>query len=298
MMNARSTGVAMALGLLSLVSGDTLIAAASTRKPELPPEIGKTADFEPLRARLMEPTQATVSSACGSVMWPWAYRGKLGADRALRPYGQTRVNALWTRDLVSLLFRAADWDSVSAFRGVSKPCDQRQDVPLFAVTFGTKGGDVYALLSFETRCAQIFEAEKPLGTLWFRDRADSLLGLLRSALANDSVVASMSLPDSVPERSIESISAKPSLESLPQPVLQPPPRYPPEAVLAGRSGIVWIQALVGSDGRVHDAVVRRSLPVFDDAALDAVWQWKFRPATSEGWPIAVWVALPIKFTLH
>src|SRR5262245_59749004 len=156
-MDARSTGVAIALGLLSLISEETPLAAA-TRKPERPPEIGMTADFEPLRARLMEPTQATVSPACGSVMWPWATRGKLGADRALRPYGQPRVNALWTRDFVSLLFRPADWDSLSAFRGVSKPCDQRQDVPLFAVTFGTQGGDVYTLLSFETRCAQIFEA--------------------------------------------------------------------------------------------------------------------------------------------
>jgi TonB family protein len=165
------------------------------------------------------------------------------------------------------------------------------------VTLDANGGEVYALLSFDTRCAQIFEAEKPLGTVWFRDRADSLFGLIRSTLPNDSALAAMALPDTASERSTESISAGSYVEVLPEVVTKVPPRYPNEAVLAARSGTVWIQALVGPDGAVQDALVRRSVRGLDDAALDAVWQWKFRPAMSGGFPIAVWVMIPVTFTL-
>src|SRR6185503_11712413 len=130
-MNARrGADVIAALVVLGVSPMTTRFADARTHKPEVPPAVGKSVDFRPLRDRLMHSKGATVSSACGSVMWPWAYRGKLGVDRALRPYGQSRVNVLWVRDFVTLLFHEADWDSVSRFRGVSKPCDQTHDVPL------------------------------------------------------------------------------------------------------------------------------------------------------------------------
>jgi TonB family protein len=288
----------MILPALMVVWAAAGMAQTSARKPETPPEVGKSAAFEPLRERLVESTKATVSPACGSAIWPWAYRGKLGANRTLRPYGSTAVQAGWVRDFVTLLFHAADWDSVTKYRGLSKPCDQGHDVPLFAVTFDAKGGDVYALLSLETRCAQIFEAEKPLGTVWFKDRADSLFALLQSALPQDSIVAWMSLPPEIPAPAGETISAFYGVEVLPEPVERIPPQYPEEGIRAGKSGTVWVRALVGEDGAVHDAFVHRSIPPLDDAALDAVWQWRFKPALSGGKPIAVWVMVPVRFTLH
>ena len=36
----------------------------------------------------------------------------------------------------------------------------------------------------------------------------------------------------------------------------------------------------------------------DDYAVGAVRQWRFKPAMARGKPVAVWVALPVKFTLH
>ena len=36
----------------------------------------------------------------------------------------------------------------------------------------------------------------------------------------------------------------------------------------------------------------------DAAALMAVRQWKFRPAIQGNKPVAVWVAVPVKFALH
>jgi len=39
-------------------------------------------------------------------------------------------------------------------------------------------------------------------------------------------------------------------------------------------------------------------PMLDAAAITAVKQWVFKPALSNNKPVAVWVAVPVKFTLH
>jgi protein TonB len=40
------------------------------------------------------------------------------------------------------------------------------------------------------------------------------------------------------------------------------------------------------------------VPVLDDAATKAVKQWVFKPALSNNKPVAVWVAVPVRFSLH
>jgi protein TonB len=40
------------------------------------------------------------------------------------------------------------------------------------------------------------------------------------------------------------------------------------------------------------------VPVLDDAAIKAVRQWVFKPALSNNKPVAVWVAVPVKFALR
>ena len=51
------------------------------------------------------------------------------------------------------------------------------------------------------------------------------------------------------------------------------PVYPPIAQTAKVQGIVIIEAIIGKDGTVKDAKVLRSVPLLDQAALDAVQQW-------------------------
>jgi protein TonB len=63
------------------------------------------------------------------------------------------------------------------------------------------------------------------------------------------------------------------------------------------SGVVMVQALVGEDGTVKDALVVSGHPVFRDDALEAVWQWQFKPASRDGRPIAVWVEIPVWFLM-
>ena len=51
------------------------------------------------------------------------------------------------------------------------------------------------------------------------------------------------------------------------------PVYPPIAQSARVQGVVIIEATIGADGRVKDAKVLRSIPLLDQAAVDAVKQW-------------------------
>ncbi|MBI3538776.1 MAG: energy transducer TonB [Candidatus Eisenbacteria bacterium] len=90
----------------------------------------------------------------------------------------------------------------------------------------------------------------------------------------------------------------PDVESLPYAEVKVPPSYPQAAIARAVDGTVQVQALVGRDGAVHDAFILHSIPGLNDAALDAVWQWRFRPARDHGEPLAVWVVIPVRFALH
>ena len=77
-----------------------------------------------------------------------------------------------------------------------------------------------------------------------------------------------------------------------------PPEYPDIARQSGIEGTVQLQALVGKDGKVKDVKVMKGIPVLDDAAVTAVKQWVFKPALTNNKPVAVWVAVPVRFSLR
>jgi TonB family protein len=105
-----------------------------------------------------------------------------------------------------------------------------------------------------------------------------------------------------PPGAIDSPPALPALdeyvyvEELPEAITKVPPVYPENAPRV--EGTVMVQALVGKDGRVKDTRIMRSIPMLDEAAVAAVRQWVFKPAMARGSPVAVWVSIPVKFTLH
>ncbi|MBI5709014.1 MAG: TonB family protein [Candidatus Eisenbacteria bacterium] len=84
-------------------------------------------------------------------------------------------------------------------------------------------------------------------------------------------------------------------QELPEAITMVAPVYPQLAREAGVEGTVMVQALVGTDGRVKDMRVVKSIPMLDAPARDCVRQWVFKPALINGEPIAVWVAVPIQF---
>jgi protein TonB len=74
------------------------------------------------------------------------------------------------------------------------------------------------------------------------------------------------------------------------------PVYPADAAAAGIEGIVIIQAMVGTDGGVKNAKILRSVPGLDQAALDAVQQWRFTPTLLNGRPVEIIMNVDVTFT--
>jgi TonB family protein len=76
------------------------------------------------------------------------------------------------------------------------------------------------------------------------------------------------------------------------------PIYPEEARRARIMGIVIVQAIITRDGVVKNVEVLKPLPYgLDQAAVDAVKQWTFKPATLDGKPVDVIFNLTVNFML-
>ncbi|HXW03962.1 MAG TPA: TonB family protein [Vicinamibacterales bacterium] len=72
------------------------------------------------------------------------------------------------------------------------------------------------------------------------------------------------------------------------------PQYPPIARASRTEGSVVVDAVIRSDGTVSDVkVVKSSSPMFEQACLDAVKQWRFTPG-----PQDVILTVTVKFTLQ
>lgn len=84
----------------------------------------------------------------------------------------------------------------------------------------------------------------------------------------------------------------------PEVTRQEPPRYPLMARRARVEGRVVLRGVVRRNGRIDDLQVLRDLPYgLGDAALEAVRQWRFRPATYQGEPIDVYYTVTVNFRL-
>ena len=75
------------------------------------------------------------------------------------------------------------------------------------------------------------------------------------------------------------------------------PVYPADAALAGVQGQVVIEATIDPSGRVGNACVLRSIPLLDQAALDAVRQWEYTPTLLNGVAVPVILTVTVSFTL-
>lgn len=84
--------------------------------------------------------------------------------------------------------------------------------------------------------------------------------------------------------------------TAPVKIAGPAPVYPALARSAGIRGVVILEATIGLDGDVSAVRVLRSVPLLDEAAMDAVRQWRFAPALLNGEPVAVVMTVTINFT--
>ena len=76
------------------------------------------------------------------------------------------------------------------------------------------------------------------------------------------------------------------------------PRYPPVAQAARVQGVVILEAVIGPDGRVTDVKVLRSVPLLDEAAIEAVRQWTYTPTLLNGVAVPVIMTVTVNFQLR
>jgi periplasmic protein TonB len=80
----------------------------------------------------------------------------------------------------------------------------------------------------------------------------------------------------------------------------PPPSYPPVSKRLGEVGKVVVRVFIGSDGAAQKGEVRSSsgFERLDAAALAAALKWRYVPGKRGGVADAMWVNVPINFTLN
>jgi protein TonB len=76
------------------------------------------------------------------------------------------------------------------------------------------------------------------------------------------------------------------------------PQYPPLAQAARKEGVVIVELTIGTDGRVQDAKILKSVALLDQAALDAVRQWVFTPTLLNGVPQTILYNVTVTFQLR
>ena len=81
----------------------------------------------------------------------------------------------------------------------------------------------------------------------------------------------------------------------PRKIVDVRPVYPLTARRARVSGVVLVEVEIDEQGHVSHPRVVRSVPLLDQAALDAVAIWQFEPATLRGRPGCVTMTLTVEF---
>jgi protein TonB len=87
----------------------------------------------------------------------------------------------------------------------------------------------------------------------------------------------------------------------PVPIFKPQPKYTADAMRAKVQGTVVMSAVVLADGSVSDIRITRSLDQsfgLDEEAKKTAAQWRFRPGTKQGEPVAVRIQIELDFNLR
>jgi TonB family protein len=77
---------------------------------------------------------------------------------------------------------------------------------------------------------------------------------------------------------------------MPRRIVDAEPVMPDTARQAGITGVVILEIVIGTDGKVSDVKILRSIPLLDQAAIDTAKQWRYEPTQLNG------VAVPVIMT--
>ncbi|MCC7043823.1 MAG: TonB family protein [Acidobacteria bacterium] len=76
------------------------------------------------------------------------------------------------------------------------------------------------------------------------------------------------------------------------------PVYPEAARAAGISGVVILEATIDPEGMPVNIKILRSIPDLDQAAINAVREWRYQPTLLNGVPVAVMMTVTVNFALQ
>lgn len=82
-------------------------------------------------------------------------------------------------------------------------------------------------------------------------------------------------------------------------IIEVQPQYTEIARKARIQGVVILQTIIDKEGNITDVKILKALPMgLAEAAVSAVKQWKYEPATLNGKPVAVYFNLTVNFQLQ
>lgn len=88
-------------------------------------------------------------------------------------------------------------------------------------------------------------------------------------------------------------------DTPPKPLKQRRPEYPLEMRYSGYRGRVVLEFVIGKDGTPREPqVISSNHPAFEQAAMDAVLNWRFEPGKKAGQPVAARVRQTVSFELE
>jgi periplasmic protein TonB len=76
------------------------------------------------------------------------------------------------------------------------------------------------------------------------------------------------------------------------------PIYPQIAIAAKIEGMVILEATIDESGVVRDVKVLRSIPMLDQAAMDAVKRWRYTPTRLNGVAVPILLTVTVTFSLR
>jgi protein TonB len=113
------------------------------------------------------------------------------------------------------------------------------------------------------------------------------------------VVTGPPVPVAPPEPPRQNVPVRVAdLPVSPRKIADARPLYPEIARAARKEGTVILEAVLDPTGRVTQLRVIRSVPLLDQAALDAVRQWRYTPSLYGGHPVSVLMTITVTFTLQ
>jgi protein TonB len=84
----------------------------------------------------------------------------------------------------------------------------------------------------------------------------------------------------------------------PKKIVHVAPIYPRIAQDAKIQGVVVLEAIIDTEGRIDRLRVLRSAPLLDEAAIAAVKEWRYTPTQLNGVPVPVLMTITVHFRLH